>query len=96
MHDFLSYDYRRIPLYENVSPEDWNDWHWQIRNNIRDVATLSRVIPISAQDKEDIAEVLKVFRMAITPYYASLIDPANRLCPCQAAGRAEAPGNIHR
>ncbi len=81
MHDFLSYDYRRIPLYENVSSEDWNDWHWQIRNNIRDVATLSRVIPISAQDKEDIAEVLKVFRMAITPYYASLIDPANRLCP---------------
>jgi len=81
MHDFLSYDYRRIPLYENVSSEDWNDWHWQIRNNIRDVATLSRVIPLSAQDKEDIEEVLKVFRMAITPYYASLIDPANRLCP---------------
>ncbi|MFA6365740.1 MAG: lysine 2,3-aminomutase [Candidatus Hydrogenedentales bacterium] len=81
MHDFLSYDYRRIPLYENVSSEDWNDWHWQIRNNIRDVAELSRVIPLSAQDKEDIEEVLKVFRMAITPYYASLIDPANRLCP---------------
>lgn len=81
MHDFLSYDYRRIPLYENVSSEDWNDWHWQIRNNIRDVAALSSVIPLSAQDKEDIEEVLKVFRMAITPYYASLIDPANRLCP---------------
>ena len=81
MHDFLSYDYRRIPLYENVSSEDWNDWHWQIRNNIRDVAALSRVIPLSARDKEDIEEVLKVFRMAITPYYASLIDPANRLCP---------------
>lgn len=81
MHDFLSYDYRRIPLYENVTPEDWNDWHWQIRNNIKDVAALSRVIPLSAQDKEDIEEVLKVFRMAITPYYASLIDPVNRLCP---------------
>ena len=81
MHDFLSYDYRRIPLYENVNPEDWNDWHWQIRNNIKDVAALSRVIPLSAQDKEDIEEVLKVFRMAITPYYASLIDPVNRLCP---------------
>ncbi|HWR10198.1 MAG TPA: lysine 2,3-aminomutase [Rectinemataceae bacterium] len=81
MHDFISYDYRRIPLYEKVSPEDWYDWRWQIRNNIRDVKSLSRVIPLADKEREDIEEVLKVFRMAITPYYASLIDPANHLCP---------------
>lgn len=81
MHDFPSFDYRRIPLYGNVSQEEWNDWRWQMRNNIRDVETLSRVIPLSGKEKADIGEVLKVFRMAITPYYASLIDPSNPVCP---------------
>ncbi len=81
MQDYLSFDYRRIPLYRDVSQEDWNDWRWQMRNNIRDVDTLAKVLPLSEKEKADVAEVLKSFRMAITPYYASLIDPANPVCP---------------
>lgn len=81
MHEYLSYDYRRIPLFKHVSAEEWNDWHWQMRHNIRDVETLAQVIPLTDKDKSDISEVLKIFRMAITPYYASLIDPANPVCP---------------
>lgn len=81
MREFASYDYRRIPQYADVSPEDWNDWHWQMRNDIRDVETLAKVIPLSESEKTDVAEVLKTFRMAITPYYASLIDPGNPACP---------------
>ena len=81
MRYYASYDYRRIPLYRDVSPEDWNDWRWQMRNNIRDVETLAKVVPLSGAEKTDIGEVLKVFRMAITPYYASLIDPENPACP---------------
>lgn len=80
MHEYLSCDYRRIPLYKDVPESDWNDWHWQMRNNIRDVETLSKVLPLSGKEKADISEVLKVFRMAITPYYASLIDPDNPAC----------------
>jgi lysine 2,3-aminomutase len=52
-----------------------------MRNDIRDVETLSKVVPLSETEKSDIGEVLKVFRMAITPYYASLIDPGNPACP---------------
>jgi len=81
MHEYPSYDYRRIPLFRNVSAEEWNDWHWQMRHNIRDVETLAQVIPLTEKDKSDISEVLKIFRMAITPYYASLIDPSNPVCP---------------
>lgn len=81
MHEYPSYDYRRIPLFKNVSAEEWNDWHWQMRHNIRDVETLAQVIPLTEKDKSDISEVLKIFRMAITPYYASLIDPSNPVCP---------------
>ena len=81
MHEYPSCDYRRIPLYKDVTPEQWNDWHWQMRNDIKDVETLAKVLPLTEKDKVDIAEVLKRFRMAITPYYASLIDPANPVCP---------------
>lgn len=81
MHEYPSYDYRRIPLFKNVSAEEWNDWHWQMRHDIRDVETLAQVIPLTEKEKSDISEVLKIFRMAITPYYASLIDPSNPVCP---------------
>lgn len=77
MHEYPSFDYKRIPLYANVKSEEWNDWHWQMRHNIKDVETLAQVLPLAEKEKSDIAEVLKRFRMAITPYYASLIDPAN-------------------
>ena len=60
---------------------DWNDWHWQMKNDIKDVETLSKVVPLTEAEKKDIEAVLKRFRMAITPYYASLIDPENKFCP---------------
>ncbi len=81
MHDYPSYDYKSIPLYKDVTPEEWNDWHWQMRNDIKDVETLAKVIPLTEQEKADIGAVLKTFRMAITPYYASLIDRNNPTCP---------------
>jgi lysine 2,3-aminomutase len=81
MHEYPSFDYKRIPLYKDVRPEEWNDWHWQMSHDIKDVETLSKVVPLSDKEKADIGEVLKQFRMAITPYYASLIDPDNKGCP---------------
>ena len=60
--------------FKNNVPE-WNDWHWQIRHRIMDAETLSQWLPVSEQDKHDISQVLKIFRMAVTPYYLSLIDP---------------------
>lgn len=66
--------YKEIPLYKDVAEADWNDWKWQFRNVIRDVATLKNIIPISDREEKDLEACLKTFRMAITPYYASLID----------------------
>lgn len=60
-----------------VGDEEFNDWHWQLRNRIKDVDTLSRFIPLSTEEIEDIKAVSKVFRWAISPYYLSLIHPNN-------------------
>jgi lysine 2,3-aminomutase len=38
--------YHEVALFKNVSEKDWNDWKWQVRNVIRDIETLKKVIPI--------------------------------------------------
>ena len=62
------------------SPE-WNDWRWQYRNRICDAESLSRVLNISDEEKKDITECLARFRMAVTPYYASLINTCDHCDP---------------
>lgn len=71
----MSRDYRTIPLWKNVSPETWNDWHWQMRNRISSVSKLRQVIRLSAAEENGVEMALSRFRMAITPYYVTLMDP---------------------
>ena len=58
-----------------TTQEQWEDWKWQFKNRIMTVEALNRVLPLSEQEKSDIGQCLTCFRMAITPYYASLIHP---------------------
>ena len=66
---------RRKMLFPDVSEEQWNDWHWQVSHRISDVDTLKKYLPLTAEEEEGSRKALEVFRMAITPYYLSLIDP---------------------
>jgi lysine 2,3-aminomutase len=67
-------DYRKIALFKTVGSDDWNDWKWQLKNAVRDIPTLKKVIALDASEERDLARCLEKFRMAITPYYASLMD----------------------
>lgn len=55
---------------------NWTDWRWQLKNTIRDIESVEKVlgIEINEKDKEDIKKTIEKFPMAITPYYLSLID----------------------
>lgn len=74
-------NYKDIEIWKDVSEEDWNDWKWQVRNRVSDVETLGEIIKLTEKEKEEIGEVLGKFRMGITPYYASLMDPEDPNCP---------------
>ncbi len=76
-----SYLDRKIKYFPNVLETEWNDWHWQVRNRIKNVDELERYINLSEDEKRQISTVLSKFRMAITPYYLCLIDPQNPECP---------------
>ena len=80
MKEYSRVDYRRTPLFRDVKEEQWNDWRWQLRNAIRDVPTLGRVIELDDEARENLDRCLKRFRMAITPYYAALMDKTYALC----------------
>ena len=76
----------RNGLFADVPEEQWNDWRWQVRNRIETVEELKAQIPITPEEEEGIRRCLGTLRMAITPYYLSLIDlndpddPIRRQC----------------
>ncbi len=61
-------------FFAQVSQEDWNDWKWQVRNRIETVEDLKKYLPLTPEEEEGIKQCLGSLRMAITPYYLSLID----------------------
>lgn len=72
---------RKSELFASVADSDWNDWHWQIKNRIETIASLEKYIPLTENEKTDIQKCLGRFRMAITPYYLSLINQEDRSDP---------------
>ncbi len=74
MKGYRSVDYRTMELFKDVKPEEWNDWHWQLRNAIRDIPTLKKIMPIGIAEELALQKCLTRFKMAITPYYASLLE----------------------
>ena len=57
-----------------------NDWHWQMQNRIRDVQALATALG-QEQLPPGIEKASRLFPMAITPYYASLIQRADATDP---------------
>ena len=80
---------RRKELFSEVSDEDWNNWRWQFKNRISTLEDLKQYIPLTKE--EDDPKILKELRMAITPYYLSLIDPHDPYDPI----RKQAIPTIH-
>ena len=72
---------RRAKYFPLVTDTEWNDWHWQVKNRIMSVRDLKKYLPITKAEESEIENVLTKFRMAITPYYLTMIDPSNPNCP---------------
>lgn len=72
---------RRKELYPEVTDEQWNDWTWQVRNRVETLDQLKALMTLTAEEEEGVKKSLATLRMAITPYYMSLIDPNNPNCP---------------
>lgn len=68
---------REFGLFKDVPDELWNDWHWQVKNRVETVEDLKKYMTLTAEEEEGVAKCLSTLRMAVTPYYLSLIDPTD-------------------
>jgi lysine 2,3-aminomutase len=73
--------WKQYKLWENVTPEEWNDWKWQLANRITTLKQLSQLTELAREEEEFLKSALGTLRMAITPYYFSLIDRDNPYDP---------------
>jgi lysine 2,3-aminomutase len=64
----------------DVPDEKWFDWRWQLANRLNSVEELGEVIRLTESEKQALS-AKGLFRVDITPYFASLIDPDDPNCP---------------
>jgi lysine 2,3-aminomutase len=76
-----SRDYQQIPVYKDVNPLDWEDWHWQLKHRIRFKEELSQIIKLTPEEEKGLDKAKGRLSMSITPYWASLIDADDPNCP---------------
>jgi lysine 2,3-aminomutase len=77
--------------FEDVPDEKWNDWKWQIKNRVTTIEALEKFLPLTDIERQWAErKAFQKFRIAIPPYYLSLIDPEDPNCPIrlQAVPRA--------
>ena len=79
------------PLWKEVSEKEWNDWRWQLRHRITTFEQLKEIIDLTPEEIEGIKHSKGRLALAVTPYFASLMDPINPNCPIrrQAVPRIE-------
>jgi lysine 2,3-aminomutase len=64
-----------------VSTAEWNDWKWQFRHRVRSLRQLASVLQKPGASLAAYRSVLRTYPFAITPYFLSLLDPADENDP---------------
>lgn len=74
-------NWRKIPLWASATPEQWRDWKWQVSHRIANLDQLKQVVRLTEEEERAIRDSEHLFRLGITPHYATLIDPDDPNCP---------------
>jgi len=71
---FRPFTSKRAPIYADVPDDQWNNWRWQLSHRINTVEEFEKVIPLTESERKALSAP-NLFRVDITPYFVSLIDP---------------------
>ena len=66
---------RRHPHWKHVPLQQWEDWRWQMQNAVRTTSQLTELLPFPPGDIPALEALEAQYKLAIPPYYFSLIDP---------------------
>jgi lysine 2,3-aminomutase len=67
---------RRAPCYEDIPDEQWSDWRWQLSHRLNAIEDFEPLLKLAESERRALLQK-DLFRVEITPYFASLIDPAD-------------------
>ncbi len=67
----------RKHFYPDVTDQDWNSWHWQVRNRICSPVQLERFLNLSLEEQNAFNTLDTKIPLGITPYYMSLLSKDN-------------------
>lgn len=65
---------KRAPIYRDIPDEQWNNWRWQLANRLNSSADFEKVLSLTESERKAL-NTRELFRVDITPYFVSLIDP---------------------
>ncbi|MEJ6483266.1 KamA family radical SAM protein [Nostoc punctiforme UO1] len=68
-------------LGETYNQERWNDWRWQMRHRLTKLEHFQRLLRLSVTEEQGLLIAPEKFAVAVTPYFASLLDPEDPFCP---------------
>ena len=71
---------KRAPIFIDVPDEKWNDWRWQLSHRLNSIEDFEQILKLTDSERKALSQH-GLFRVDITPYFASLIDPQNPLDP---------------
>jgi lysine 2,3-aminomutase len=64
----------RRAFFPTATDKEWNDWQWQIRNRIRHLDQLERMLQLSDAERSAVEMIQSKLPVGITPYFMSLLS----------------------
>lgn len=81
LHDMILHNREKMLKYYGATEKDWDDWRWQMGHRINDAVTLGALFGFGENECADAGRVGMRYRWSISPYYATLMDPADGMDP---------------
>jgi lysine 2,3-aminomutase len=70
----LPFPSKRAPFYADIPDDKWKNWRWQLSHRINTPEEFDKIIPLTDSERKALSAA-HLFRVDITPYFISLIDP---------------------
>ena len=69
-----TFESKRAPIFNDVPEEKWNDWRWQLAHRLNSVDDFEKVFRLTDSERKALG-TSGLFRVDVTPYYVSRINP---------------------
>lgn len=78
----MKFTWSSVKPWSTVKDAEWNNWSWQLRNSISQLAQFQRHLQLKAAEQEAFAQNKQHFKVRVTPYYLQLMaesEPIRRI-----------------